>query len=506
VKSQRLLRWTLVSISLTLIGSLQAQSLQWADLDQNGNPTGTFVQADTLTFLPVNPYLLTFQNSSFGNFNPGDTFTGNLSILGPGNSNALPLGADYRLEATLMGSISHTANEPSNLTTVNLIFHDSHLILVNNHTNETIADFSVLSGTASLLPSCCGTSNFPGELQLTAALYPGCTSCDKYIHPLDNHNISSSSIITTLNADFTRTPTNPNILRFGSATSSTFAAFGPPQPIGPQVTIAIDNVLESNNGNPMRTLLAPGQSSVGTVGTAGRNDHEGFSGNLGSGQLRFAHNFGFAQFNVSGGGLWNNNDTFKGDTTLRGAYVVPEVITKIPQTTIHLTATGIYSPGQVNPDISTLGGRVRLDWLDAIKIHKTAFTPYASYTYIHTTVASFMDKSVPFLWDNHSEQVNTGRYGLDAVIGVTARINLLARVEGSHRFESHSSATSGQIIGGMTPTNLNFSGQVFKQDWMRGAVGVEGKLGKHFVGLLLNATSQGPVTGYWVTASYRAAF
>lgn len=256
----------------------------------------------------------------------------------------------------------------------------------------------------------------------------------------------------------------------------------------------------------MRTLIPVGQSSVGAIGTAGRNDHQGFSGNIGNGQLRFAHNFGFAQFNVSGGGLWNNNDTFKGDTTLRGAYVVPEIIAKIPRTMIHVTATGLYSPGEVNPDVTTAGGRLRMDWLDAFKIHKTAFTPYASYTYLHTNVASFMNKSVPFLWDSHSEQVNTARYGLDAVIGLTERVNFLARIEGSHRFESHSNNTGGQTTALVSGINLNFAGQAFKQDWMRGAVGMEYKWRKHFVGALLNATTQGPVASYWVTASYRAAF
>lgn len=129
----------------------------------------------------------------------------------------------------------------------------------------------------------------------------------------------------------------------------------PPPPISWIALINTDNIMEGNNGNPMRTLLAPGQSSAGAVGSIGRNDHQGLNGGLGNGQLRFAHNFGFAQFNISAGGLWGgNNDAFRGDTILTGAYVIPEIIAKIPRTSIYLTATGVYSPGQVNPNVSTL--------------------------------------------------------------------------------------------------------------------------------------------------------
>jgi hypothetical protein len=253
----------------------------------------------------------------------------------------------------------------------------------------------------------------------------------------------------------------------------------------------------------MRTLIDSGRSSAGVVGSVGRIDHQQFDGNLGNGQARFSHNFGFAQVNLSGGGLWTNNNTFGGDAVLRGAYAVPEIITKIPKTSIHITATGLYSPGEVNPDVNTLGGRIRADWLDAWKILNTTFTPYGSYTYIHTAVAGFTDKSSPFFWNKHSDEVNTARYGLDAIIGVTSRINVLARLEGAHRFEGHSNNVTGQYLSG---PSLSFPGIAYKQDWLRGAVGVEGKVGKSFIGVLLNATSQGPVTSYWLTASYRAAF
>lgn len=92
---------------------------------------------------------------------------------------------------------------------------------------------------------------------------------------------------------------------------------------------------------------------------------------------------------------------------------------------------------------------------------------------------------------------------MDAVIGVTPKMNFLARVEGSHRFESHSNNITGRNLSNQS---FDLPGLAYKQDWVRGAGGVEGRLGKSFIGLLLNATSQGPVTSYWLTTSYRAAF
>lgn len=288
--------------------------------------------------------------------------------------------------------------------------------------------------------------------------------------------------------------------------------------------INADHVLESSNGYPMRTLLEAGESSVEVTGNLGRNDHQGLKGNFGTGQVRFAYNLGFAQFNLAAGGIWSDNtalrtssiivntsdpngalgqsppipNTYKTATTLHGAYVTPEIIARVPGTPLHVTLTGLYFPGEINPSVTTLGGRVRADWVNAFKIGKASFTPYGSYTYVHTKVGRFLEKTV--LWDKDSDHVNLVRYGIDAVYRLHPKINLLTRIEGAHRFEGNSSNV--QLLNG----SGEGIGQAYTQDWVRGGVGVEGKLGKSLAGIMLNATSQGPVTSYWLSISYKPTF
>ncbi|SEN54468.1 hypothetical protein SAMN05216404_105112 [Nitrosospira multiformis] len=290
--------------------------------------------------------------------------------------------------------------------------------------------------------------------------------------------------------------------------------------------INADHVLESSNGYPMRTLLEPGATSFEVTGNLGRNDHQGLKGNFGNGQVRFAYNLGFAQFNLAAGGIWSDNtalrtssirvtnpnpdiggtltfpNTYKTATTLHGAYVTPEIIARVPGTPLHVTLTGLYFPGEINPNVTTLGGRVRADWLNAFKIGKASFTPYGSYTYVHTKVGRFLEKTV--LWDKDSDHVNLVRYGIDAVYRLHPKINLLTRIEGAHRFEGNSNNDQGLNEGVMG--GIQGLGQAYTQDWVRGGVGVEGKLGKSLAGIMLNATSQGPVTSYWLSISYKPTF
>jgi hypothetical protein len=545
------LGWIFVLVNMMITVTAQAQSqpqqptLQWADLGSTGVPTGTYIPINNLSTAGDNfaRYIVQVGINAFSQLSVGNSLTGTFPdtdtnhlppnhpiVHWPGNSSG-SLAGDYRLESNFQGSITHisaTGNPfpidtnfqvvPDPSSSFDAAITGGHISLFNAQTNELIADLPITGGHASGIHF---VGNGPppfGSITLDAVLGPGCAHCDAYILMPDGSSINGRTIPVTFTGDapVLSTAYNPTggqlqLYMQNNGTSSSFVVPAtpgptpvlPPPPISLVAIINADNIMEGNNGNPMRTLLASGQSSAGAIGSIGRNDHQGLNGGLGNGQLRFAHNFGFAQFNLSAGGLWGNNDTFRGDTILRGAYVIPEVISKIPQTTIHVTATGIYSPGEVNPDVSTLGGRIRADWLDAFKILNTVFTPYASYTYIHTSIARFTDKSQSFFWDQQSDQVNTARYGMDAVIGVTSRVNLLARIEGSHRFESHSNNVTGHNLSNQ---GVSFAGVAYKQDWIRGGVGVEGRLGNNFIGLMLNATSQGPVTSYWLTTSYRAAF
>ena len=72
-----------------------------------------------------------------------------------------------------------------------------------------------------------------------------------------------------------------------------------------------------------------------------------------------------------------------------------------------------------------------------------------------------------------------------------------------HRFEKQGGRTSGEVIGLFS---FDFAGPDFKQDWLRGGVGVEGTLATGRASLMLNATTQGEAPSYALAAYWQKAF
>ncbi|WP_076593765.1 autotransporter domain-containing protein [Herminiimonas arsenitoxidans] len=287
-----------------------------------------------------------------------------------------------------------------------------------------------------------------------------------------------------------------------------------------------DLVMHGIHGNPMRSLLPAGRSSIWTSGDVGRQDHGAYDSKLGAAEVGYAHRFNTsAQLNMAVGRTYSSASTgLGGDTTTQSTYVLPELILLLPNTSVFATLSAYYGSGDLRldraylnagtmthtygaPDMKSLGARIRLDWKDAVALGKNKLTPYASLTYMKTRIDEYTEQGngFPVLWNERTEHATTARIGIDAVRPLNDSINILGRMEAAHRFENTGTTTSGQIIGaGGGP--FTFPGQNLMQKWLRVGLGIESKVGNGMTSVMLNATTQGEAPSYWLAANYRWVF
>ncbi len=282
-------------------------------------------------------------------------------------------------------------------------------------------------------------------------------------------------------------------------------------------------VMNGLHSQPMRTLLAEGRTSAWLGGDIGRHDSRAYDTDQGMAEIGFGHRFNSTlQLNLSAGRTYSKASTgLGGRTRTQSSYVMPELIVSLPAS-VHATFSAYYGEGRshidrvydnagtlerssAEPGLTSIGAKLRVDWLDAFKLGTTSVTPYASLSYMETRMDGYEERGVafPVVWDKRTDKATTAHIGLDAVRSLTAATTLLGRVEVGHRFEDKGASTSGQIVG---VSGFNFAGQDIKQNWLRLGAGVETKLGAGILGAMLNVTTQGEAPSYWLSASYRWVF
>ena len=282
-------------------------------------------------------------------------------------------------------------------------------------------------------------------------------------------------------------------------------------------------VMNGLHSQPMRTLLAEGRTSAWLGGDIGRHDSRAYDTDQGMAEIGFGHRFNSTlQLNLSAGRTYSKASTgLGGRTRTQSSYVMPELIVSLPAS-VHATFSAYYGEGRshidrvydnagtlerssAEPGLTSIGAKLRVDWLDAFKLGTTSVTPYASLSYMETRMDGYEERGVafPVVWDKRTDKATTAHIGLDAVRSLTAATTLLGRVEVGHRFEDKGASTSGQIVG---VSGFNFAGQDIKQNWLRLGAGVQTKLAAGILGAMLNVTTQGEAPSYWLSASYRWVF
>jgi len=284
-----------------------------------------------------------------------------------------------------------------------------------------------------------------------------------------------------------------------------------------------DLVVNGLNGSPLRGLPAAGRYNVWVSGDWGRQKNVAGDGNVDAGEVGISYGLSEpVKAKLAVGRTYSVQGlAYDGKASVKGTYVVPEIVAALPGTPLYLTVSGYYNAGDADikrgylnagtpvtsdgsPDTSTTGARLRLDWFNALQ-GDLRLTPYVSISGYRGQVIGYTETGggFPVKWDARTERTSLGRIGADATYPLVEDWNLLAKIEGVHRAKSQSSGATGTILG---LDKFSTDGLDYKQNWLRGNIGAEGKIGPGVAALILNASTETNGPTYWAYASYRYDF
>ncbi len=292
--------------------------------------------------------------------------------------------------------------------------------------------------------------------------------------------------------------------------------------VAPNVRHA-DTVMFGAQGQPMRNLLAPGQKAVWGTVDIGHDSTDGASGGLAVGEFGFG--YGVADgitARLSAGVVHSNLDlNLGGSVTTTGYYLSPEASIELADN-IYLTVGGYVSGGSISStrgylnggtteyssgetSARTFGAKVRLDWVDALVVEDTSFTPYIGLSYANSTVDSYTETggAFPVTYNDITQQSTIVRLGADMVHHLTDDFRVVAKAELAYQLEDTASPVSGTIIGA---NSFSLSGGSQNQFWVRGGIGAEYDVGGGTASLMLNVTSNGQDPDVWVRSNFTVKF
>jgi hypothetical protein len=282
------------------------------------------------------------------------------------------------------------------------------------------------------------------------------------------------------------------------------------------------------HSRPLMRRVQDGQSTFWASGDLGRDDHGNRDGDIGLAEIGYGHNFGFLQMDLSIGKTGSEqhyayNGNTKGETT----FILAESL--IPVTRQLWMTLGCYgSQGDLknhrkylvsdivessygNPDVNLWGMRARLDIENAIRLSKVDIAPYVDFSYSDIRVCSFSEAggSLPLTFDKYSQSSTDLMLGCNATLPVSNKWSLVGTLEGAHRFETRAAnSISTDMFSG---SSFIVEGAVFKQNWLRAALALDGKLLKndkteYTTSLTFNITTEGEAPSCWVAANFQVAF
>jgi len=281
-------------------------------------------------------------------------------------------------------------------------------------------------------------------------------------------------------------------------------------------------VLNGAHSRPLARRVPAGKNAFWLAGDWGRDDHDARSGGLGLAEVGLGRNFGAMQLNVSLGQTWAKQDlSLSGRAKADGTYLLAEAL--IPISGALWGTVGGYAHrgnadlrrGYLNagvpdqstgtPGTQTWGLRGRLDWDKAARLAGTELSPYADLTIIEAKLDGYTESGggFPARFNARKDTATELRLGVNASRPITGDARLVGTLEAAHRFENSGVRTTGNLVGLFA---FDLPGTANRRDWLRAAIGVEGKLGEGTASLMLNATTKGEAPSYWLAASWQMAF
>lgn len=285
----------------------------------------------------------------------------------------------------------------------------------------------------------------------------------------------------------------------------------------------IGTMLNGAGSRPLDRRVDPGRRLAWATGDLGRDDHGARDGHFALGEIGGGYNFGPVQINAAiGGTAAHQNTQLGGGTDLHGVYGKVEMISPLHRTRdggiwAIMTAAVVTGDADIRRNYLDNGGlvdtssgaagvsgyalRARLAWENAF-LH---FTPYAEFSHAHSCLGAYTETggAFPASFNRLCDDANEARYGVDTTIPLTDRVSLTGTIEGVHRFEAAGNGVTGNVAG---LGSFSFGAPAGRQDWLRGGVGVETKLGDSILAVTANATTQGESPSLWLSASWRRSF
>ena len=294
----------------------------------------------------------------------------------------------------------------------------------------------------------------------------------------------------------------------------------------PRVTTLVqgaDSVMNGAHSSPLFMLLDAGQSSAWFIGDAGYATTSTSKGGIGSGEFGFGRGLDDGwNVRVAGGGQYSQLDLSNGgNAVFSSGYIAPEVSHSFDNTLV-ATLSGYFAWGKADlrrgylngaandssfgtTATQTAGVRARVDWQNAFSVDSTSVSPFASYTFVNSQMDGYTETggSFPARFDASRENSNTVRIGADARTPLNEHLALVTRLEYGHRFEKAGAGSSGQILG---LTAFSMDGAATQQDFARGGIGIDYKIGNGDGLVMLNTSNQTGRNVTWLSASYRVKF
>ena len=284
-----------------------------------------------------------------------------------------------------------------------------------------------------------------------------------------------------------------------------------------------DTVMFGAQGQPMRNLLTPGQKAVWGTVDLGYDDSQVANGGLAVGEFGFGYGLADGITARLGLGVVHNDFTLAsgGSVATTGVYVAPEASIELLDN-LYVTLGGYLGTGSINTNrgylnagvldfstgstnANTFGAKVRFDWVDALVVNDTSFTPYVGLSYANTSVDAYTENggSFPVSYNAMSEHSTIARIGADAVHHLTDDFRVVAKAELAYQFEDTASQVNGTIVG---LSAFSLPGQSQNQVWVRGGIGAEYDIGGGTASVMLNVTSRGQDPDVWVRSNFTVKF
>jgi outer membrane autotransporter protein len=146
-----------------------------------------------------------------------------------------------------------------------------------------------------------------------------------------------------------------------------------------------------------------------------------------------------------------------------------------------------------------------LDWVDALVIDDTSFTPYVGLSYASTSTDAYTENggSFPVAYEAVTEHSTIARVGADMVYNLTDDFRVIAKAELAYQFEGTSSQVNGTIVG---LNSFSLPAQSQNQFWVRGGIGAEYDIGGGTASVMLNVTSRGQDPDVWIRSNFTMKF